>query len=171
MNKIPCGGFNIGEGLSIDPFTRTLSAPGAFNSTNTIHFTVNDTGIIQSADKTVAEIGEKAVFGEAYNCDPAGVYYFLDVGKFQGEVDRVVLYNIEFFPNFEFPSFDDLAGCSFIVNILRGTKTPDGDVWKIYTNPFFDTNQQGIFLRSAGGKLFELAVNDQGTISATEQQE
>lgn len=171
MNKIPCGGFNIGEGLSIDPFTRTLSTSGGFNSTNTIHFTFDeDTGTI-SADKTVTEIGEKAVFGEAYNCDPEGVYYVLDVTKLQDEVNQVVLYNIGFFPNFEFPSFDDLAGCGFIVNILRGTKTSNGDVWKMYTNPFFNANQQGILLRSAGGKLFELTVNDQGTISATEQQE
>lgn len=28
MNRIPCGGFNIGDGLSVDPVTRILSALG-----------------------------------------------------------------------------------------------------------------------------------------------
>lgn len=59
MNRIPCGGFNIGDGLSIDPVTRTLSALGGSSSTNIIHLTWNeDHSQIVSADKTVAELVE-----------------------------------------------------------------------------------------------------------------
>lgn len=66
MNKIPCGGFNIGDGLSVDPVTRTLSALGGSSSANTIHFTWNDDYTeILSADKTVSEIIGNAVTGES----------------------------------------------------------------------------------------------------------
>lgn len=168
MNKISCGGFNIGEGLSIDPFTRTLSAPGGFSSTNTIHFTLDEHDVIQSADKTIDEIIKNSVLNDAYNCEPFGVLYSQFADYFQGETE-ITFFRIESLPSFVPPDYNKVGGCNLVVTILKGTQTPDGDVWELYPNNYFFTqDQQGILLRSAGGKLFELQVNDQGTISATE---
>lgn len=168
MNKIPCGGFNIGEGLSIDPFTRTLSAPGGVNSTNTIHFTLGENDVIQSADKTIDEIIKNSVMNGAYNCEPFGVLYSQFTDNFQGETE-ITFFRIDSYPSFVPPDHNQFIGCDLTVTILKGTKTPDGDVWKIYPdNYFFVSSQKGIWLRSAGGKTFKLQVDDQGAISTTE---
>ena len=168
MNKIPCGGFNIGDGLSVDPVTRTLSALGGFSSANTIHFTWNDDDTeILSADKTVSEIIGNAVIGESYELDTMGFYQLLYAIPAEGKFDaEVVFYRVE--PNPSFNRSNDVSGCELLAHIITGTAKASGDVWKHYTNDFFINGQEGIVLRSPGNKVFELKVDDEGTVSAPE---
>lgn len=168
MNKIPCGGFNIGDGLSVDPVTRTLSALGGSSSANTIHFTWNDDYTeILSADKTVSEIIGNAVIGESYELDIIGFYQVLYTAPADEQFDaEVVFYRVE--PNPAFNMSDDVSGCGLLAHIIKGTAKASGDVWKYYTNDFFIDGQDGIVLRSPGNKVFELKVDDAGTVSATE---
>lgn len=184
MNRIPCGGFNIGDGLSIDPVTRTLSALGGSSSVNTIHFTWDDDyGEILSADKTVSEIignafignvniGESYEFigntttGESYGLDTMGFYQLLYVMPAEGKYDaEVVFYRVESRPSFNMSN--DVSGCGLLTHIITGTAKASGDVWKHYTNELFLSAQMGIVLRSPN-KMFELKVDDTGSISATE---
>lgn len=168
MNRIPCGGFNIGDGLSIDPVTRTLSALGGSSSVNTIHFTWNDDYTeILSADKTVSEIIGNATTGESYELDTMGFYQLLYAIPAEGKNDaEVVFYRVE--PNPSFNMSDDVSGCELFVNIVKGTAKSSGDVWKYYMNNFFIDGQKGVVLKSPGNKLFMLKVDDAGTVSATE---
>ena len=168
MSKIPCGGFNIGDGLSIDPVTRTLSALGSSSSINTIHFTWNDDYTeILSADKTVSEIIGNAATGESYDLDIIGFYQVLYTAPADEQNDAVVVfYRVE--PNPSFNMSGDVSGCDLLAHIIKGTAKASGDVWKHYTNDFFNISQKGIVLRSPGNKVFELKVDDAGTISATE---
>ena len=177
MNRIPCGGFNIGDGLSIDPVTRTLSALGGSSSVNTIHLTWNDDYTeILSADKTVSEIIGNATHGESYELDSGYELNFLDsVGFYQvlytipadEEFDaEVVFYRVEPRPTFD--RSNNVSSCDLLARIIIGTAKASGDVWKYYTRDFFINAQKGIVLRSPGDKVFELKVDDAGTISATE---
>ena len=169
MNKIPCGGFNIGDGLSVDPVTRTLSALGGSSSANTIHLTWNeDYSQILSADKTVSEILAGVDLGTAYAITGFGIIYPLAyAAPAEGSHDaEVVFYRVE--PNPIFNRSDDVSGCELLAHIIKGTAKASGDVWKHYTNDFFINGQKGIVLRSPGNKVFELKVDDEGTVSATE---
>lgn len=168
MNRIPCGGFNIGDGLSIDPVTRTLSALGGSSSVNTIHFTWNDDYTeILSADKTVSEIIGNATTGESYELDTMGFYQLLYVMPADEGFDAtVVFYRVE--PSPSFNRSNDVGGCELFVNIVTGTAKASGDVWKYYMNNFFIDGQKGVVLKSPGNKLFMLKVDDAGTVSATE---
>lgn len=168
MNRIPCGGFNIGDGLSVDPVTRTLSALGGSSSVNTIHFTWNDDYTeILSADKTVSEIIGNATTGESYELDIIGFCQVLYTIPADEQDDaEVVFYRVDSNPIFN--RSDDVSGCELLAHIIKGTAKASGDVWKHYTNDFFINGQKGIVLRSPGNKVFELKVDDAGSISATE---
>lgn len=102
MNRIPCGGFNIGDGLSVDPVTRTLSALGGSSSANTIHFTWNDDYTeILSADKTVSEIIGNATTGESYELDIIGFCQVLYTIPADEQDDaEVVFYRVDSNPIF-----------------------------------------------------------------------
>ena len=168
MNRIPCGGFNIGDGLTVDPVTRTLSALGGSSGANAIHFTWNDSYTeILSADKTVSEIIGNTTTGESYELDNIGFCQVLYTAPADEQEDAtVVFYRVEPSPIFNMSG--DVNGCDLLVHIIKGTAKNSGDVWKYYTNNFFINMQKGIVLRSPGNKVFELKVNDAGTISATE---
>lgn len=133
-----------------------------------VHFTWNDDYTeILSADKTVSEIIGNATTGESYELDIIGFCQVLYTAPADEQEDaEVVFYRVE--PNPSFNMSDDVSGCDLLAHIIKGTAKASGDVWKHYTNDFFINAQKGIVLRSTGNKVFELKVDDAGTISATE---
>lgn len=141
---------------------------GGSSSANTIHFTWNDDDTeILSADKTVSEIIGNATTDESYELDIIGFCRVLYTAPADEQEDaEVVFYRVE--PNPSFNMSDDVSGCDLLAHIIKGTAKASGDVWKHYTNDFFINAQKGIVLRSPGNKVFELKVDDEGTVSATE---
>lgn len=168
MNRIPCGGFNIGDGLSVDPVTRTLSALGGSSSTNIIHLTWNeDYSQIVSADKTISEILEKFESGvPCAICDGGYIFNLSNVVISDSSIDSVVAFcAVNAIPSLS------LSECDLLVYTIEGVTTSNGDVWSFSTNSIVNNTQRNLVLRSSttnNNKKFAIQVDDSGTISATE---
>lgn len=146
---------------------------GGGSEVQMVHLTWNeDYSQIVSADKTVAELVEGYNSGtRAYAIMVDGnicpmLYAFPAEGKINAQA---VFCRLDPIPSFNMDN--EVSGSDLRMNTYVVTTENDADVWKFYSDSIIDYGQTSLMLRSSttnSTKIFEIKVDDSGTISAAE---
>lgn len=145
---------------------------GGGSEVQMVHLTWNeDYSQIVSADKTVSEILAGVDLGTAYAITGFGIIYPLAyAAPAEGSYDaEAVFCKVEPSPTFDMSNA--MTGFDLRVTAFVGIAKSSGDVWSYYSNSIIDYGQTSLMLRSSttnSTKIFEIKVDDSGTISAAE---
>lgn len=161
--KVPGGAFYVGDGLTVDPVTRTVSAGGGGSGASSsdvfiIHATPDETDTNVQLDKTTEQIYE------AYQSGKYCLFYYN--GKFVPVVSVETDGARAFMACYGFIFTTSFQGRVIGISL----ETNDGVTWATRNNPpiLYDVRFNGLQIYGTGGRVYTISVDANGNISATE---
>ena len=162
--KVPGGAFYAGDGLTVDPITRTVSAGGGGGGGASsadvfiIHATLDETHTNAQLDKTTEQI---------YEAYQSGKYCLV---SFNGKFIPVVSVETNGAQTY-------IISCGFTFTqsghgraVYFGLATDDGITWAIRNDipMLYDVRFNGLQIYGASGMVYKISVDSNGNITATE---
>ena len=159
--KVPGGAFYAGDGLTVDPVTRTVSAGGGGASSSDvfiIHATLDETNTNAQLDKTTEQIYEAYQSGKY--CLVSLRAQFIPVVSVETNGARafIICYGL----TFDQSAHGRAVGFSLTTN--------DGITWTLRLDDpmLYDVRLVRPQIRGAGGRVYTISVDADGNITATE---